>query len=147
MRRTEFITNPADFKKLTAAQLMETEVKTFLPDVSWEEMAEAMTKGNYGSVPIVDEDNKLLGIVSEHNLLKSLMDGKDITKIKAGDIMTKQPVVVAENTQAGEIVELLEKYHFIRIPVAKDQKLVGVVARRDILFGYLRATAKPPLWL
>ncbi|MBI3397821.1 MAG: CBS domain-containing protein [Deltaproteobacteria bacterium] len=147
MRRSEFITNQEDFKKLTAAQLMETDVKTFSPDAPWEEMAEAMTKGNFGSVPIVDADSKLLGIVSEYDLIHAIIEGRDLAKITARDIMKKNPVIVMEGTDVKKIATLLEKEHLIRVPVVKDDKLAGIVARRDLLFGYLRATAKPPLWL
>ena len=61
--------------------------------------------------------------------------------------MGKKPVTVTEDTNAGEIGSLLQKERLIRVPVVKGGKLVGVVARRDLLFGYLRATSKPPLWL
>lgn len=147
MRRTEFITNSEDFKKLTASQLMETDVRTFSFDATWEEMAEAMAKGGFGSVPIVNSDHKLLGIISEQDILYPLVEGKELSKITAGDIMTKNPVTITEDAKAGDIVNLLAKYHLIRVPVVRGDKLVGIVARRDMLFGYLRATAKPPRWL
>lgn len=147
MKRSEFMVGGEDFKKLTAAQLMETDVRTFFPDATWEEVAEAMTKGGFGSVPIVNADHKLLGIISEQDLLYPLVEGKDLSKISAADIMTKNPVTVTEDAKAGDIVNLLAKYHLIRVPVVKEDRLVGIVARRDMLFGYLRATAKPPRWL
>lgn len=147
MKRSEFMVGGEDFKKLTASQLMETDAKTFSPDAAWEEMAEAMTKGGFGSVPIVDANHKLLGIVSEQDLLFPLIEGKDLSKITARDVMTKNPVTVTEDAKAGDIANLLVKYHLIRVPVVKGDKLAGIVARRDMLFGYLRATAKPPRWL
>ncbi|MDP2682785.1 MAG: CBS domain-containing protein [Deltaproteobacteria bacterium] len=147
MKRSEFILGGEDFKRLTAAQLMEIDVKTFTPEAAWEEMAEAMTKWHFGSVPIVDAEDRLLGVVGEEDLLSALIEGKDLSKITALDIMGKKPVTVTEDTNAGEIGTLLQKERLIRVPVVKGGKLVGVVARRDLLFGYLRATSKPPLWL
>lgn len=147
MKRSEFIVGGEDFKKLIAAQLMEQDTKSFESDATWEKMAEAMTKGNFGSVPIIDSNKKLLGIVSEYNLLHAVIEGKDVTTITAKDIMTKNPITVTQDTEIGKIAVIMEREHLIRVPVVKGEKLIGVVARRDLIFGYLRATATPPLWL
>ena len=87
----------------------------------------------------------MLGIVSEFDLLKAIMDGKELTKVTAGDIMTKGAISVTQDTPAMEIITLLQSKHLIRVAVADaDGKLVGIVSRRDILLGYVRATK--PMW-
>ena len=59
--------------------------------------------------------------------------------------MTKGNISVTEDTSAMEIIRLLQSQHLIRVAVVDAQgKLLGVVARRDILLGYLRATK--PIW-
>ena len=59
--------------------------------------------------------------------------------------MNKGHVSVTQDTRATEIIQLLQSNHLIRVPVVDAQeKLVGVVARRDILLGYLRASK--PIW-
>jgi CBS domain-containing protein len=73
------------------------------------------------------------------------MEGKELSKITAGEIMTKGAITVTQDTKVMEIIHLLQGKHLIRVPVVDGEgKLVGIVARRDILVGYLRATK--PIW-
>jgi len=82
-----------------------------------------------------------VGIVSEFDLLKAIAEGKELAKVTAGEIMVKDPITVSRNTPAMEIINLLQERHFIRTPVVDaDGKLAGVVSRRDLIQGYLRAT-------
>jgi acetoin utilization protein AcuB len=54
--------------------------------------------------------------------------------------MTPNPITVMPETPAMDIVQLLEAKHLIRMPVVNEEgQLVGVVARRDVLQGYLNA--------
>jgi CBS domain-containing protein len=71
-------------------------------------------------------------------------DVKDVKDITAGDIMTKDPISVSEESGFKEIVNILVKKHLIRLPVVRNGKLVGVVARRDIIFAFLQASKKSP---
>ncbi len=72
------------------------------------------------------------------------MDGNDVKNITAGDIMTKNIVSVTEESDPMEIINLLVKKHLVRLPVVRNGKLVGVVARRDIIFAFIQASKKPP---
>ena len=59
--------------------------------------------------------------------------------------MTKGNISVTKDTSATEIIRLLQSQHLIRVAVVDAQgKLLGVVARRDILLGHLRSTK--PIW-
>jgi CBS domain-containing protein len=99
-----------------------------------------MTEGGFGSVPIVDQNRHLLGIVSEFDLLRALKEEKHLASVKAGDLMTPNPVTVSPETLTMDIIQLLEAKHLIRMPVVNAEgQLVGVVARRDVLQGYLNA--------
>jgi CBS domain-containing protein len=124
---------------------MEQEVVSCLPDDSGRYIASQLTKFNFGSLPVVDDGGTLVGLVSEFDLLKVLMNGRKLEEVKAKEIMSQDVKVVYEDTPVDEIIRLLEKEHLIRVPVVrpivKDAKLVGIVARRDILFGYIKATA------
>ncbi len=100
-----------------------------------------MTEHGFGSVPVVDEKHRLIGIVSEFDLLKVLMEDKPLSEVTAGEIMTPNPMTVAPEITAMDIIRLLEEKHLIRLPVVDEKgKLVGIVARRDILQGYLSVT-------
>jgi len=140
MRRVDYMVGARDFKTLEAEQFMQDVVTSYHVEDTVDRLAGAMSEGGFGSVPILAKDGKLVGIVSEYDLLKAIEEGKEMTKVTAGEIMVKDPITVARNTPAMEIIHLLQERHFIRTPVVDaDGKLVGVVSRRDIIQGYLRA--------
>ena len=147
MRRSEFMLGGEDFKDLKASQIMEVDVVACRPENTWKQIADMMSHGGFGDVPIIDKDKTLLGIVTEFDLLKVLMEGKDVKNITAGDIMTTNVVSVSETTNSVEIINILETKHLIRIPIVRNGRLVGIVARRDVLFSFIQATQKPPGWL
>ena len=147
MRRVDFMLGGEDFKKMTAAHFMQTDVYYYTADSGGDKIATAITMGGFGSVPIVDKERKLIGIISEFDLLRTIMSGKELEKITAAEIMTREIVSVNGEALSEEIIDVLQRRHLIRVPVVdKDGKLIGIVARRDILQGYLKSKEAPPPW-
>jgi CBS domain-containing protein len=145
MRRVDYMIGPRDFATLKAEVFMEEVVSYYRAEDTGDRLAGVITEGGFGSVPILAEDGKVLGIVSEFDLLKAIMEGKELSKVTAGDIMTKGAISVTQDTSAMEIIQLLQSKHLIRVAVVDaGGKLVGIVSRRDILLGYLKATK--PIW-
>lgn len=106
-----------------------------------------MTEEGFGSVPIVDHDQHLLGIVSEFDLLHAIKEERSLAGVPASDLMTPAPVTVKRETPAMDIIDRLEGKHLIRMPVVNEEgKLLGVVARRDVLQGYLKATKQTKMF-
>ena len=141
MRRITYMVGARDFSTLKAEQFMQNVVSYFRPEETGERLAGAMSEGGFGSVPILAKDGKVIGIVSEFDLLKAIIEGKDLAKVTAVEIMTKNPVTVTLEALALDIIRILQEKHLIRVPVVDaDGQLAGIVARRDILEGYLRAT-------
>jgi len=147
MRRVDYMLGGEDFKKMSAAHFMQTDVYYYPKNATGDKLATAITMGGFGSVPIVDKGKRLVGIVSEFDLLKAITSGKELEKITAEEIMTVSPICVTEETPSEEIIQLLQEKHLIRVPVVdKNGTLMGVVARRDILQGYLKSKESPPPW-
>lgn len=147
MRRVDYMLGGEDFNKMTAANFMQTDVYYYPKNSTGDKLATAITMGGFGSVPIVDKGKKLVGIVSEFDLLKAIMSGKNLEEVTAEQIMTAEPVSVRETTPSLEIIDLLQQKHLIRVPVVDGNgTLAGVVARRDILQGYLKSRETPPPW-
>jgi CBS domain-containing protein len=144
MKRSEFMLGGEDVKKIKACQVMESSVRYCYPTTSWREIASALVDGGYGSLPVIDSEKNLVGIVSEYDLLSVLNKSRDEKKITAQDIMTKKTITVTEDTLMMDVIKLLEDKHLIRVPVVNGKKLVGILARRDLLLCHLRATAKAP---
>ena len=126
------------FGHLTVGTIMEKEVQSAQKNTKAAMLASYMMEG-FGSVPIVDGTNKLLGIVSEFDLLNALRKGTFLQEVVAGDIMTEHPVSVTQDTDIVTLIDVLQNNHLIRVPVIdKAGKLIGIVARRDLLRGYLQ---------
>lgn len=142
MRSTEYFAKGCDPATLTARQLMEREVFTVRPSTPGEKVADILSEHGFGSVPVVEDGPTLVGLVSEFDLLRALQQGKDLREVTAGDIMTTDVVTVPEEMPVMDLIALLQARHLIRVPVVQGKTLVGIVARRDILFGYVKARAK-----
>ena len=97
------------------------------------DLAIKLLSGMYSGLPVVDDKGKVVGVVSEFDLLKAIRDGKSLEQVKAEDIMSKNPICVSENTSVEEIIDLMMKHNIIRVPVVRNDNLVGVISRCDIL--------------
>ena len=97
------------------------------------DLAIKLLSGMYSGLPVVDDKGKVVGVVSEFDLLKAIREGKALEQVKAEDIMSKNPICVSENTPVEEIIDLMMKHNIIRVPVVRNDNLVGVISRCDIL--------------
>ena len=128
---------------MTARHLMERTFTFFSGETHCEAILSAIVHENFGSVPIIDEQMRLIGIVSEYDLLDAILTGLDLKNLSATEIM-KYPHAVLIDAQAMEIARFVQKNHLIRVPVVdREGRVVGIVARRDLLSGYLEALIGP----
>jgi len=97
------------------------------------DLAIKLLSGMYSGLPVVDDKGMVIGVVSEFDLLKAIRGGKALEQVKAEDIMSKNPICVSENTAVDEIIDLMMKHNIIRVPVVRNNNLVGVISRCDIL--------------
>ena len=128
-----------DFGSMIVKQVMEKRVQFVRLKTKGDVIASLMIKG-FGAVPVVDDGRRLAGIVSEHDLLAAIDDGHKLGVLRAGDIMTGNPYSVRTETTLGTLVHVLRASDLVRVPVVDaDDKLVGIIARRDVLRTYLAA--------
>ena len=142
---------------MQAADVMTTSVITVQPDTGVREIAFLLLKHRISAVPVVDAEQQVLGIVSEGDLMRRAENDTDsrhswwLAAIfsaeakageyvkthgrKAGDVMTRNVVVVTEETPLHEIARLLEKHRIKRVPVVRKGRLAGIVSRANLLHG------------
>jgi CBS domain-containing membrane protein len=141
-------------REVTAAEIMTTDVVTVAPGTPVAEVAAAMGRRGVSGVPVVDAENKVIGVISEKDFLTrmgvkdaknfmSLVAGCLITKgcvalpIKAAtaqDIMSSPAVTVAPATPVKDIAMLLTQRSINRVAVTDpDGRLLGLVSRADIV--------------
>ena len=132
----------------TASHLMQKDVFSLKETASCHDAAEMMVKGNFGSVPIVDREGRLVGIMTEYDLLDLLLDRRNLREISVLECMTQPPISVSEEMTVDQILVLLQARHLLRVPViGRNGMLVGLLARRDIVAAYLDSASDqtPPL--
>lgn len=93
--------------------------------------------GLYSGMPVTDEEGKVVGVITELDLLDALNDGKDLVNTLAEEVMTKDPFTADIDTPISNIIKIMKEKNVIRIPITNGGKLVGVVARCDVLKGLL----------
>jgi CBS domain-containing protein len=151
---------------MLAKDVMTTEVISVTPDAGVQEIAQLMLQRRISALPVIDAEQKLVGIVSEGDLMHreeaetepyagswwlNLFVSSDrlasrFTKIhgqSAADVMTRDPVVVTEDTPLGEIARLLETRHIKRVPVVRDNRVVGIISRANLLHGLATGRLEP----
>lgn len=106
----------------------------------------------YPALPVVDEDLRVLGIVSEYDVLDAIREGRTIHEFDAETIMScghidhadvcTTPVTVFPDTPIEDIVEIFYSQRISVIPVVEAGKLVGLIGRKNII----NALAEQGFW-
>lgn len=112
--------------------VMKSDVVTIKEDAAVDDAIALLLQHNISGLPVVDNRNQLLGIVTEYNLMQSVMR-PDLKSETVKSIMTAGVITVDEDTILLKVVSIMQKHHIRRIPVVRNGVLVGVIARRDLL--------------
>jgi CBS domain-containing protein len=111
---------------MTAKDIMTRDVITASPAASVKDLAKLLIHNQISGAPVVDGKGRLLGIVSEADIV-----AKSRKQVK--ELMTKRVQSVSEDTSVEEIARLMMTYKINRLPVMDGTKLVGIVSRSDIV--------------
>ena len=150
---------------------MEKNVVSVGPDTPLSEAASIIAKGAFDGVPVVDDGNTLVGILTEYDLISKSSaihlptfqkiledltvfskdkkefqsDVADIANMKVRDVMNDDPLTLHHDATYEEVVTAFRDHHRVNpIPVIdKDKKVLGVVSRFDVLkvFSLLKSDA------
>ena len=143
---------------MRAMDVMTTDVITVDPDTTVQALAALLAERGISGAPVVDSSGRLVGIVSEGDLLHRTEIGtarrhrerrrswwlddfaSDLARdyIKSygrtvKDIMTRDVVTVTEDTDLGEVAALLEAKRIKRVPVMRDGKVAGIISRANLV--------------
>lgn len=123
--------------KTKAKDLMTRPVMSARKSASVRDIALQLLNGFYSGMPVTDDDGKVIGMVTEFDILALLHRGKELTKANAGDIMVKNVLTVDVNAPIDDVIKVMLDKDVIRLPVTDKGRLVGVIARCDILKSYM----------
>jgi CBS domain-containing protein len=119
---------------LKARHVMNRRVTAATPWAIGRDLALQLLSGMHSGLPVVDGRGKVIGVVTEFDLLRAVHEGKDLQTVKAEEIMSRTVVCARENDALDDIIAKMMEHHIIRLPVVgADGKLIGVIARADLL--------------
>lgn len=140
---------------MKAADVMTSKVITVEPDAQLQAVAQTLLANRISAMPVVAADGKLVGIISEGDLMRrvesgterrrswwlELMTGREALAAeyvkehsrKVSDVMTREVITVKPETPLGEIATVLERNGIKRVPVVQDSKVVGIISRANLL--------------
>ena len=140
---------------MQAKDIMTADVITVTEHASVSDVATLLVENRISALPVVDATGKLLGIVSEGDLMHraeagtgqrrswwlSLFTDSDVSAAqfvkehsrRVSDIMTRNVHTVAPDASVADIAELLESKRIKRVPIVADGKLVGIVSRANLI--------------
>jgi len=106
-------------------------------DTPASKIADDLLHSRWTGMPVVGLNDRVVGMVSEQDLLRALRGIYRFEEVRAKQIMTRSPIVITEETTLEEASKIMEDAHIHRLPVVKDGALVGTVTRHDLLRAWL----------
>ena len=150
--------NPKPLHLMTAREVMTSPATYVMAETPLKEVAGAMLQAKVSAVPVVGEGGRLVGIVSEGDLIRrrgsddgarrswwldlfeaDAAHSRDFLEylkrhgLRAKDVMTRDVIAVEEDTPIVRIAELLDTHAIKRVPVVRGGRLKGIVSRADLL--------------
>lgn len=152
---------------LKAKDIMKTDVITVSPETTVEELGRLLIKNRISGAPLLDTTNKLVGIVTENDLIKQntrfhiptllrLFDAfiplegfssvedeiKRMSASTVAEICARDVITVDPETSLQDIATIMYEKKIHLLPVMSDEKLVGIIGKIDLIHGILGETDK-----
>jgi CBS-domain-containing membrane protein len=144
--------------KSTVKDVMSTHVIAVRQNASYKDMAAMLHEQRVSAFPVLDDHNKVIGVVSESDLLtkealegtvpgmlQSMMSQREHARasaVTAAELMTKPPVTIGPDEPVTQAARLMYSRRLKRLPVTSDDgTLIGIVSRADVLSVYSRPDA------
>ena len=148
---------------MKARDVMTAPVISVAPETTVQEIAALLIERRISALPVLDAQGRLVGIVSEGDLMRRPETGTERRSWlaaffgperqaaefvrthghTAGDVMTREVVSVPPDAELATIVDLLERRRIKRVPVVEDDRVIGVVSRANLLHALAAQPAAP----
>ena len=128
---------------MKAGEIMHKPVLTTAPEDSAHDVATKLVLNRISGMPVIDREGTVLGVVTEEDILRALMERKDLEVLAAQDIMSKNLAAVHADTPIEMVLQTLHDEGILRVPVIEDGKLLGIVSRADVIKAALHLEDGP----
>lgn len=117
---------------MKASEIMTLKVIKVKADTPVKEICRILISHKVSGVPVVDEENNLLGFVSERDIISKVGERGFLNK-RALEVMNKDVVAVEKDASSEEVIQIFVNKPYRYIPVVKKSKLVGIISRKDLI--------------
>jgi CBS domain-containing protein len=121
---------------MKAYDIMSIDIEAAKENATITEIGTRLILRSINGMPIIDDDGKVIGILTIIDILRAIKDNKNIDALKANDVMTKNPIVIEQGTDILEIIDIMDKKGIEMVPVIEaenDNRIIGIVSRKDII--------------
>lgn len=126
-----------------ARNLMTDHVIKVQPEMSLADIGRVLVAGHHGGLPVVDDDNRVIGIITEFDVLDAVLRGvSERTLVR--DSMSHPVLVVDEFSTTDEVMSLLREGRVRHLPVVRQEKLVGIITPHDVLRYFVQQVLPIP---
>ena len=119
-----------------ASDIMTHPVVTIAADTLLTDAIKMLLRHHISGLPVVDADGKLIGIITEFDIMNFALSG-DAANTNVSEAMTRNVETISPETGIPTIVEIFSTRRVRRLPVVEDDKVMGIVSRRDLLRAML----------
>jgi CBS domain-containing protein len=142
-------------------EIMSRSVRTVTPDTKVMEVASIMCLYRFAGLPVVEDEDRLVGLIAEKDVLHSLFPKlenlmevgmanvdldkemaryKDVLALRVSDLMSRNPITVTPDMHVLRAATIMVRHRFRRIPVAEDGRLLGMLSLGDVHKAIFHAT-------
>lgn len=121
---------------MKAFELMSTDLEAARENATVAEIGTRLILRSINGMPIIEEDGKVIGILTIIDILRAIKENKNLDTLYARDLMTRNPILVSQETEMIEIIDIMDKEGIEMVPVVdkeNDDRLIGVISRKDII--------------
>lgn len=137
-------------KKIKVSDYMTRNIVTFHPEQYLVEVIQTLLQKNISGGPVVDDENKLVGIISEGDCLKEISDCRyhnyPMENIKVKDHMIKRVETIDGDMNVLDAANKFLETRHRRFPIVENGKLVGLISQRDVLNAAMRLKEQKIDW-
>ncbi len=132
---SESVQAPEEAEELRVVDAMVPRVITCKPGETIADAARKMAENDVGSVVVVDERGLIIGILTEGDIVRRVVaKGLDPSRALVKHVMTPNPITIYEDAPLSAAADLMSRKRIGHLPVInKEEKLVGIITRSDII--------------
>ncbi len=102
-------------------------------DTTLEEIANMMKSEDVGAIPVLDDDEKLAGIVTDRDIVvRAIAEGEDPAECTAEDILSEHLHTIQPDADLAEAIELMSQHQIRRLPVVEEDQVIGILSLGDV---------------